>query len=60
MAARVGQIDAQRFAAAAANLEIIMKKKGLDILCLQESFCYKGTVWGYNLVKIEPQYSEYS
>ena len=32
MALRVEYINAQRSAAAATNLEIIMKEKGLDIL----------------------------
>ena len=58
MVIRVGQINAQRSAAAAANLKILMREKNLDILCLQEPFCYKGKVRGYNspdLIKIQPQ-----
>ena len=55
---RVRQIKDQRSAATAANLEIIKKDRNLDILCLQEPFCYKGKVRGYNspdLIKIQPQ-----
>ena len=40
-----------------------MKEKTLDVLCLQEPYCYKGKVRGYNspnLVKIEPQDGAYS
>lgn len=58
MGLRVGQINAQRSAAAAANLELLIKEKGLDIVCIQEPFCYKGKVRGYNspnLIKITPQ-----
>mgnify|MGYP004604920697 CR=1 FL=1 len=58
MGLRVGQINPQRSAAAAANLEFLMKEKDLDVLCLQELYCYKSRIRGYNspnLVKIEPQ-----
>ena len=48
MAIRVGQINAHRPAAAVTNLELIAREKGLDILCLQEPFCYKGKVTGCN------------
>ena len=57
MGLKVGQINAQRSAAVAANLELLIKEKELDILCIQEPFCYKGKIRGYNspkLVKIEP------
>ena len=61
MALKVGQINAQRSAAAAASLELLMRELNLDILCLQEPFSYKGKVRGYNspsLIKIQPQNSE--
>ena len=63
MVLRIGQINAQRSAAAAANLEILMQEKNLDILCIQEPFSYKGKVRGYNspnLTKIQPQCCEKS
>ena len=61
MVLNVGQINAQRSAAAAANLELLMREQNLDILCLQEPFPYKRKVRGYNspsLIKIQPQNSE--
>ena len=61
MVLRIGQINAQRSAAAAANIEILMHEKNLDILCIQEPFSYKGKVRGYNspsLVKMQPQNSK--
>ena len=62
MELKIGQINVQR-SATAANLELLIKEKGLDILCIQEPFCYKGKVRGYNspnLIKIEPQNCSYS
>ena len=38
-----------------------MKERNLDILCIQEPFCFKGKVRGYNapnLAKIQPQNCE--
>ena len=61
MVIKIGQINAQRSAAAAVNLEILMKERNLDILCIQEPFCFKGKVRGYNapnLTKIQPQNCE--
>lgn len=63
MGLRIAQINAQRSAAAAANLELLMSEMKIDILCIQEPFCYKGKVRGYNspnLTKIEPQNCSYS
>ena len=60
MRIKIGQINAQRSAAAATNLENIMREKELDMLCLQEPFSHKGRVRGYNspnLAKIEPHTS---
>ena len=62
MVLRIGKINAQRSAAAAANLEILMSEKNQDILCLQEPFCYNGKVrWSLNspnLIKIQQQNCE--
>lgn len=44
---KIGHINAQRSRAAAANLELIMGEHGLDVLCIQEPFTYKGKVRGY-------------
>ena len=63
MVLRIEQINAQRSAAAAANIEMLMQEKGLDILCIQEPFCYKGKVRGCNspkLTKIQLQNCEKS
>ena len=62
MVLRIGKINAQRSAAAAANLEVLMSKKNQDILCLQEPFCYNGNGrWSLNsrnLIKIRQQNCE--
>lgn len=47
MGLKIGQINAQRSKAVAVNLEIIMKERKLDILCIQEPYTFKGTVRGY-------------
>jgi len=47
MGLRIAQINAQRSSAAAADLEMIMRKENIDILCLQEPYSYKGKVRGY-------------
>ena len=63
MVLRIGQINAQRSAAAAANIEILMQERNLDVLCIQEPFSYKGKVRGYNspnLTKIQQQCCEKS
>lgn len=46
MGLKIGQINAQRSKAAAVNLEIIMKERKLDILCVQKPYTYKGTEIG--------------
>lgn len=43
----LGQINAQRSSAAAADLENIFKRKDLDVLCIQEPYNYKNKVRGY-------------
>ena len=58
MVLRIGQINAQRSAAIAANIEVLMDKRNLDILCIQETFCFKRKVRGYtspSLIKMQPQ-----
>jgi hypothetical protein len=47
MELKIGQINAQRLAAVAANLELIIKEQALDILCIQEPYTNKGMVKGY-------------
>ena len=44
MVIRIGHINAQRSAAAAANIEILIKERNLDILCLLEPFYFEGKV----------------
>ena len=61
MVIRIGQINAQRSAAPPANIEILIKERNLDILCLQEPFYFEGKVRGYNtpnLIKLQPQNCE--
>lgn len=53
----IGHINAQRSQAAAANLELIIKERKLDILCVQEPYVYRNMVRGYsspNLKLIQP------
>lgn len=47
MAIKIAQINAQRSAAASADLEMLMKHMGVDVLCLQEPYSYKGKVKRY-------------
>lgn len=57
MELKIGQINAQRAMAAAANLELLIRELHLDILCIQEPYTYKGIVRGYtshNFSKIQP------
>jgi len=54
---RIAQINAQRSAAAAANLEKLMCEHSIDILCIQEPYIFKGSVRGYtaqNMTIIQP------
>ena len=63
MVLSIEQINAQGSAAAAVNIEMLMQEKGLDILYIQEPFCYKGKVRGYSspkLTKIQLQICEKS
>lgn len=48
MALIIGQINAQRSQAAASNLELIIKERNLDILCIQEPYSYKNSVRGFS------------
>jgi len=57
MGLKIAQINAQRSAAAAANLEKLMGERKLDILCIQEPYTYKGAVRGYtsqSMTTIQP------
>lgn len=47
MGIKVAQINAQRSTAVAADLNLIMKRQNIDILCIQEPYTYKGIVRGY-------------
>ena len=61
MVIKIGQVNEQRSPAAAANLEMLMKERNQDILCVQEPFCFKEKVRGYNasnLANIQPQNCE--
>lgn len=63
MGLKIGQINAQRSAAAAANLELLFAEKNLDILCLQEPYYFKKQVRGYaakSLRKVQPESCDYS
>lgn len=48
MALIIGQINAQRSHVAASNLELIIKERNLDILCIQEPYSYKNVVRGFS------------
>jgi len=43
----IAQINAQRSAAAAADLEILMRERKIDVLCVQEPYAFRGAVRGY-------------
>lgn len=47
MVIKMAQINAQRSAAVSMNLELTMREKNLDILCIQEPYVFKGKVRGY-------------
>lgn len=48
MALKIAQINAQRSAAASAELELLIKEKNIDILCMQEPYSFKNKVRGFN------------
>jgi len=43
----IAQINAQRSAAAAADLEILIQERKIDMLCVQEPYAFRGVVRGY-------------
>lgn len=47
MGLKLAQINAQRSSAASAELELIMRERNIDILCLQEPYIYNGKVRGF-------------
>lgn len=47
MRIKIGQINAQRSMAAAADLESIIQEHNFDILCIQEPYTFKGLARGY-------------
>ncbi|KAK2575333.1 hypothetical protein KPH14_012899 [Odynerus spinipes] len=53
---KVGQINGQRSAAVAAELDEIIRNEKIDILCVQEPYVYKEKVKGYSdQVILQPQ-----
>lgn len=55
MALKLAQINAQRSSAVSADLEMIMREKNIDVLCLQEPYVIKGKVRGSsNLIITQP------
>lgn len=48
MELKIAQINAQRSAAVAADLNKYMREKNLDILCIQEPYVYRNRVRGYS------------
>lgn len=63
MGINIGQINAQMSMTAAASLEVIIREKNIDILCLQEPYCFKRKVRGYTaseLRKVQPELCDYS
>jgi hypothetical protein len=58
MGLKIAQINAQRSRGAAVNLELLINKLNVDILCVQEPYTHKGKVRGYTtpgLRVIEPK-----
>jgi len=47
MGLRIAQINAQKSAAATANLEKLMGERNIDILCIQEPYTCRGAIRGY-------------
>jgi len=47
MGLKLAQINAQRSFAASAELELIMRDRDIDILCIQEPYAYKGRDRGF-------------
>ena len=52
MELKIGQINAQRSMAAAADLNRIIDEQGIDMLCIQEPYLFRGRVKGYNSKRI--------
>jgi len=54
---KIAQINAQRSAAAAANLEKLICEHKVDLLCIQEPYTFKGLVRGFtaqNMTIVQP------
>jgi len=47
MELKLAQINAQRSSVASADLEMIMRERNIDVLCIQEPYAYRDKVRGF-------------